>query len=146
MRANATRSFAMDKATSARCCCRVEFDHVQDFGVRQAMKGIHKRLYGAKEGQIQSSCQSSRWACYLHSRVRMERSTSQSAVPSAITVRSLLLQGKKLDARLVVACMTPESGLMPPDAGEAAEVRNWLFICESEVGGLLRDETVVLTR
>ena len=27
---------------------------------------------------------------------------------------------------------------MPADPGQAAEVRNWLFICESEVRALLR--------
>jgi glutathione S-transferase len=32
-----------------------------------------------------------------------------------------------------VATINPESGLMPSDLGQAAEVRNWLFICEAEV-------------
>ncbi|KAK4688121.1 glutathione S-transferase, partial [Tremellales sp. Uapishka_1] len=32
-----------------------------------------------------------------------------------------------------IACLTPESGLMPTDPALAAQVRSWLLVCEAEI-------------
>jgi hypothetical protein len=40
---------------------------------------------------------------------------------------------EKILCLMTVACTNPESELIPTDAGEAAQVRNWLLICEAEV-------------
>ncbi len=66
----------------------------------------------------------------------MERHTSPSAARLLITVSLHLGRSPshRLDFSLPsVASTNPESGLMPSSPGQAAEVRNWLFICEAEV-------------
>ena len=42
---------------------------------------------------------------------------------------------------IAVASTHPESGLMGTDASEAAQIRNWLHVCESEVGRATRQQT-----